>query len=470
MGYEAAESGGPETPAELERFGALTTPAAVVDFFEHLSRLSRSLELKQIGTSGEGRPILAARIGPDRGARTRIVLFAQQHGNEPAGMEALLLVLRDLALERGERLPEDLAVWVVPQVNPDGAAAGRRENAAGTDLNRRHLLLDAPELRALYSLVHEVRPQLTVDLHEFNVERPEAQAAGLRCGYDLMAEGPTNPNVGGEVADLARQALETVERELAGAGFRYRRYLLGDPSGADGPPRYSNPAAYDGRNVPALFGAVSFIFEAMRHTDLLARLERRVRVSETAVRAVLAFASQRQDELTRIAGSRSFMPGDAVAFVAAWRATRQQPPLRYAYWRPGTGESGELEIAEARTSLEIIKSRPLPDAYWLDVGAGGSSVLDALAGHGIPVERLERAARATVETDLVDAEGPAGAGLRTQSGSHVLPAGAQIVRCAGHSALPAALLLDAASADGIFARGLPAAAHGASPFRRVRFL
>jgi protein MpaA len=51
------------------------------------------------------------------------------HGNEPAGF-AVIRRLRTMPLPTGVHL------WLVPTANPDGLAAGTRQNAHGVDLNR----------------------------------------------------------------------------------------------------------------------------------------------------------------------------------------------------------------------------------------------------------------------------------------------------------------------------------------------
>ncbi len=50
------------------------------------------------------------------------------HGDETAGIAVAC------ALERIS--PPDLDLWILPDLNPDGVAAGTRRNAHGVDLNR----------------------------------------------------------------------------------------------------------------------------------------------------------------------------------------------------------------------------------------------------------------------------------------------------------------------------------------------
>ncbi|HEY6396440.1 MAG TPA: M14 family metallopeptidase [Solirubrobacteraceae bacterium] len=77
-----------------------------------------------LGRSYDGRPIFVTRVGDPDGAR--VLVFGCIHGNEPAGI-AVALALKHV------RTTDD--VWIVPNLNPDGVAAGTRQNARGVDLN-----------------------------------------------------------------------------------------------------------------------------------------------------------------------------------------------------------------------------------------------------------------------------------------------------------------------------------------------
>jgi hypothetical protein len=59
-----------------------------------------------------------------------VYLSAGVHGDEPAGPMAVLDLLRQ------RRFPASLNYTLFPLVNPEGLAAGTRENGAGIDLNR----------------------------------------------------------------------------------------------------------------------------------------------------------------------------------------------------------------------------------------------------------------------------------------------------------------------------------------------
>jgi protein MpaA len=149
----------------------------------------------QLGRSWQGRPIRAIEVGNRSGIRVLVVGCI--HGNETAGIS----VARALA-----RLhPRDLDLWIIPDLNPDGAAAGSRGNGHGVDLNRNFPYrwrplsgvyqsgprpLSERETRIAHSLILRLHPHLTVWFHQHldrvwasggnrHVEQTFARVSGL---------------------------------------------------------------------------------------------------------------------------------------------------------------------------------------------------------------------------------------------------------------------------------------------------
>jgi murein peptide amidase A len=151
-----------------------------------------------LGRSVDGSPIIAVETGdPDTQRKTLVVGCI--HGNERAG----IAIADRLA---SSRPPAESDIWVVVDLNPDGAAAGTRGNAHGVDLNRNFPWrwqrlsgtyysgprpLSEPETRIAYRLITQVRPAVSIWFHQHldlvddstgnrGLERRFARAAGLR--------------------------------------------------------------------------------------------------------------------------------------------------------------------------------------------------------------------------------------------------------------------------------------------------
>ena len=129
----------------------------------------------RVGQSVRSRAIVAYERG-DPSAPVTLVIGVI-HGTEPAG----LAVIRRL---RTMPLPAGVHLWLVPAANPDGLAAGTRQNAHGVDLNRNWPVdwkhngvpwdgyysgprpMSEPENRAMRALILRVKPELTIWYHQ----------------------------------------------------------------------------------------------------------------------------------------------------------------------------------------------------------------------------------------------------------------------------------------------------------------
>ncbi len=129
-----------------------------------------------LGRSAEGREIRSIRVG-DPAAPVKLLVVGVIHGNERAGVA----VTRQL---RSSRPPPGVELWLVDDLNPDGSAAGTRQNGRGVDLNRNFPRrwraggrpfdtyypgprpLSEPESRIAHGLISRIRPEVTVWYHQ----------------------------------------------------------------------------------------------------------------------------------------------------------------------------------------------------------------------------------------------------------------------------------------------------------------
>ena len=105
-----------------------------------------ALQVSIVGWSVDGRPIEVIRFG--QGPTVRLIV-AGIHGGSEANTTALAEELIDFLALHPETMPPGITLYVLPQLNPDGAAraTGRdgRTNARDVDLNRNWPALWVPE-------------------------------------------------------------------------------------------------------------------------------------------------------------------------------------------------------------------------------------------------------------------------------------------------------------------------------------
>lgn len=130
---------------------------------KHLATWEKELDVFEIGHSVCHRPIHIVRLG--RG-KVNVFMWSQMHGNESTTTRALLKLIPWMQENTQKDLLEELCIHIIPQLNPDGAAAYTRENANGVDLNRDAIALSQPESQCLRNYFDALQPQFCFNLHD----------------------------------------------------------------------------------------------------------------------------------------------------------------------------------------------------------------------------------------------------------------------------------------------------------------
>lgn len=143
-------------------------PAA---FYEILQTIpQKKLELTQLGVSAENRSIYTLKFGE---GKTSVLLWSQMHGNEPTATMALLDIFHflenpkdEVAMHLVNKLSQELTLYFVPVLNPDGTARYTRRTAQGIDMNRDFLSPQTPEAKLLIDFAAKIQPQFSFNLHD----------------------------------------------------------------------------------------------------------------------------------------------------------------------------------------------------------------------------------------------------------------------------------------------------------------
>ena len=111
----------------------------------HLDMIARAAmspfaRVRRLGSTVDGRDLDLVVVGDDQTGRAPIWIIARQHPGETMAewfVEGLLDRLLDGADPVARTLREQALLYIVPNMNPDGAVRGNlRTNAAGRNLNR----------------------------------------------------------------------------------------------------------------------------------------------------------------------------------------------------------------------------------------------------------------------------------------------------------------------------------------------
>ena len=490
----------PQTRAERTRYQETSRSDDVVAFLDSLVAMDGRLVRTSIGRTGEGRELAAViasrpRVStPDEArALNRPIVYVQGniHGGEVEGKEALQMLLRDLALDPRPNVLDSIVLVALPNYNADGnerwgpqarqrgaqngpETVGQRPNAAGLDLNRDYVKLEAPETRASLEAFNRWDPDVFVDLHTTN---------GSYHGYALTYSPSLHP-----AAPLGAFSHDTLLPELrrrVKARHGYETFPYGNFGSDEGVgPRqpltdsvkngwytYEHKQRY-GTNYYGLRGRLSVLSEAYSHDPF----ERRVASTYAFVRELLSLVAERPTAARLAAARTAPRPAGPVPIRArfAQRPSRQpvlvevlaatgdsaqtQPGVPRGIRRTGRMIAQEMPVVDR---FEATLTRTIPAGGWaLDAAAAGvDSAVKLLRAHGVRVERLEAAGE--VEAELFRADSVVRSGRAFQGHQEVrlegawrterrpLGAGTYVVTADQPLALLALELLDPQSDDGL---------------------
>ncbi len=271
-----------------------TTHEEELAFLEEVAEMSERVSYSQIGETVEGRPLHLVRVGfpeppsdEEIADGRNILIIGSQHGNEPAGREMALKLLRNLAFTDDPELLEqleDATVLFVPTANPDGRVANTRQNAAGVDINRDHLNLEQPEIQAIAKVQNKFHPDITIDAHE----RPRDTG-----DPDIEMLWARNLNVDEQLQELNVEMVEDyLMPDVREAG--YTTDLYGSPGGAGGGDERI------ARNMVGLRHGLGLLIETPGKAEPTSRVAMHLETVESALR----FYHERFDDVgTVVAGA-----------------------------------------------------------------------------------------------------------------------------------------------------------------------
>ncbi|WP_397407193.1 M14 family metallopeptidase [Polaromonas sp.] len=427
------------TPGLQEGRSSFTSNAEIQTWLRELSTAaSRSPGLKAavlpIGQSQRGETlealVLTRAAGTDAAAiaasgRPTVMLVGQQHGDEPAGTEALLVVARELTQGLLRPVLERVNVIIVPRANPDGSVAGQRVTAGGLDMNRDHLLLNTPEAQALARLARDYHPTVVVDAHEYTVVGRFLQKFGSIQKYDALLQYATTANL---PEFLTKASEEWYRRPLVaalkGQGLSSEWYYTTSTDLADKTVSMGGTQPDTGRNVSGLKNTISLLIETRGVGIGRLHIQRRVHTHVTAISSVLASTAQRASELGQL---QPYVEKEMGALACKEEAVVEAAPTltqqEIVMLDPVTGADKTLKVDwKSALTLRKLKSRVRPCGYWLS--AASRTAVERLRLHGVQVLRV--AEPASMLGDLYR-ETASSAGVRQDVRGSIADAG-QIVR------------------------------------------
>ncbi|MBS0264369.1 MAG: hypothetical protein JSS02_20700 [Planctomycetes bacterium] len=462
------------TVAERSDYQATSRSAEVQELLQRLEQLAPHIALLDFAKTTEGRPLTAAIVAnppvksPEQlvgDERLVALIIGNIHSGECDGKEALLRLLRELALQPEHPLLKRLVLLVVPNYNADGndkvglnnrpgqigpaAGAGTRENAQGLNLNRDFVKLECPETRGLVRLMNAWKPHLFMDAHTTN---------GSYHRYPLTYACAHNPGVPTVIRDFLRGSmLPEVSQQLARQNwdtFYYGNFAENHTRWVSfgHEPRYST-------EYGTLRGMLSILVESYSYIPYRDRIE----VSHAFISECLKYVADHATETVQCLREGAVV----LSGTGTTAEARADVPIRAAlaafpgkftvkgYEGPGDKNPKDYSV-DFFGRFEPTQKVARPLAY--AIPANLTAVVDNLREHGVVVEKLSRSVTcevtvatvhsATFQNPAFEKHPLATVETRHKTETRTLAAGDLIVRTAQPLGVLAIYLLEPESDDG----------------------
>ena len=290
------------TPLQKSDYKKITLHAELSQFIKEADEKSDLIKSEVIAKSVEGKELFAVYFSKDGfgkdESKIKVLIFAQQHGNEQSGKEGALLLIKELLKTENQYLFDKIDYVLVPQMNPDGSEKNQRRNGNSMDLNRNHLILTEPETIGLHKLFNKYLFEVTMDVHEYAPYGDTYKQFGYRHNNDEELGVNTNINIAEEIRTMQKKVyLPYIEKYLEDKSFSYFEYSPGGPPEIDYI-RHSTFDINDGRQSLGIQNTFSFIQEGLNGKDVYVdNIKHRAEGQMTGMRGLLEFAYNHKDQI-----------------------------------------------------------------------------------------------------------------------------------------------------------------------------
>ena len=409
------------TPFEISQGRETATYAQIIQYYRQLDRQYEQAKLMEIGKTDIGKPLHVLLLSADkmftsRPDRVTLLIINGIHPGEPEGIDACMLLARDLL--QANKLPKNVLLAILPvynvggclnrgvsRVNQNGPTTyGFRGNARNLNLNRDFIKADAENTKAFQRLFQQLKPQVLIDNHTSDGADYQHVVTYFATQKDKL-----HPMVSGY---MTRTFQRDLDRALTLRGFPPAPYVnnfADTPEsgllGFNDSPRYSTGYA-------ALFNCFGFTVETHMWKDFPARVRGTYAFDEAAIRlcdrdapTILA-NKQRADEAVR----------NQKTFALTYKPNRSQTDsitfMGYEAAYKSSDVSGLKRLYYDR-SKPFTKRIPYQNNFVADVTAvkpvayvipqGWPEIIDRLKRNGVRVQALTKDTLMAVNAYYIDA-------------------------------------------------------------------
>jgi hypothetical protein len=397
-----------------------------IAYYQQLDKRFPQISMREMGPTDAGFPLHLVVYSPSgdfnfvslRKKNKRIILINNGiHSGEPDGIDASMMLLRDLALGK-KKLPDNIVLAIIPVYNIGGAlnrstdyrvdqngpaAFGSRGNARNYDLNRDFIKADSRNARSFQQIYQLTDPDVFVDNHVSN---------GADYQHVMTLLSTEHNKMGGDMGSFLHEEFEPgIYQLMKEKGYDLVPYVnhFGETpengwiTYADGP-RYSS-------GYTTLFHTFGFVPE----THMLKPYPQRVQATYALMESFISFVSKHSEQIKTLRAQTKEKEKTQTYFSLEWRVDTThfsyinfkgyaaghkpseisgEPRLYYDRTKPFEKQVKFYDHVVARNEVQRPEAYVIPQGWW--------NVLDLLKNNNVQMSRFTQDTAIYVETYHID--------------------------------------------------------------------
>lgn len=418
-------------PTLFEKGNGNQTPTyqEVIAWYQGIAAEFKEIDIQTKGLTDSGYPLHMVLYSKNRKfdiaklkAQGKAIFFINNgiHPGEPDGIDASMMLLRDMAVHP-ERFPmlDSVVVALIPIYNIGGALNrtstsrvsqngpeehGFRGNARNYDLNRDFIKADTRNAWSFFSIFQELDPDVFIDTHVSN---------GADYQYTMTFCYAQEEKLGGVLGPFHKGTfLPFLYDHMKTTGFEATPYVNAfgqtpDKGFSQFPdwPRYSTG-----------YAALFHTFGMMTETHMLKPYAQRVKATYNLLEGVLKFLDKHRAQLLALRKATKEAVKTQTEFPLTWKLNREKfSEVEFKGYEPEypiSAISGQKRLYYNRNK-PLNKIVPFYDHYDVDlkttkpqayiIPQGWHNVIDRLKANGVQMRQLTRDSTIELEVYIIDA-------------------------------------------------------------------
>lgn len=409
------------TPYEKGNGNQTATYQETIAYFQKLDEGFESIQMQAIGSDDNGMPLHIVIYNPDKNfnlpevRKTKAVLLLNNgiHPGEPDGIDATMMLYRDLAMGK-IAIPKNTVIVNIPVYNISGAlnrnshsrvnqngpeSYGFRGNARNYDLNRDFVKCDTKNARSFAEIFHKVKPDVFIDNHVSN---------GADYQYVFTYIATHHQKLGGALGQYFKaEMMPAILEAMKSKGIEATPYVnIHDEKPDNGFEQFMDHPRYS-TGYASLFNVPG----SMPETHMLKKYDDRVKVTYEYMLETLSYTDTHFKTIkeNRLLNRDNYMPGNK--YTLQWQidssAVSLLPFLGYEGSYKPSEVTGQQRLYYDRTKpfkkvvkyyqeytptleVSIPKAYVIPQSWW--------NVIDLLKLNDIQLQQLQQDTEMEVES------------------------------------------------------------------------